>query len=292
MNTIPLNAKPLSAAHFKSAVQGSIVDGPVVTKLVTKLVESFSSALAGFGTSPPRVSLEGVSETVPSPHDDGTEWFRLCGQQGAILIQISLDKPAVFAMCELALGGTGTDEMVTITDRPLSGIEIELRRAIVSRLATAASTGFSQVLAAPFTVAEIAPADVPEQTVSSARVTVRCLLNIFSYSGELRVMVSRDDLIRLLGEIGKPPSSEEETQSQRNALQNRISTAVTTLQVSLASETVHIEDLARLRPGSLLKLRSTMSTPVIVSSGGVEIFSAALVHSVDRLSVQLAGALQ
>ncbi len=277
--------RPLSAAHFKTAGAESISTHPLVEKLAAKLVEAIPAALATFGAAAPRVTLDAVSSgTVP---DDGATALRFESQTGSLLARIALDRTMVFAMCEQALGGTGTEEPIADSGRPLSGIETELHKAIISAIAVAACSELSQILATPFSLLEDIETDgAAGLSVSHTCVHFRYLVNIFSYSSEVRLCLSETDLALHTGAASKPLDHGRASVETRD-LQRQIAGATAEFKITLEPELAEVGDIIALRPGSLLRLATAMTTPVIVSSGGIAVFTATLDHSGGRLAVRL-----
>ena len=52
-----------------------------------------------------------------------------------------------------------------------------------------------------------------------------------------------------------------------------------------------MEDITTLLPGRMIKLSSTVSTPVTLWSGGIAAFEGSLARSGDRLAVTIAAAI-
>lgn len=280
------NMQPLTAAHFKPAGQELIAANPMIVKLAAKIAEAIPAVLANFGTTAPRVTLDAAGSVKSSANEDGATALRFESRSGSMSARIMLDRTMVFAMCEQALGGTGTEDPIAESERPFSTIETELRKLIVSSIAGALTGALSQVLATPFSLFEDVEADDAPGPMD--QVNFRYLVNIFSYSGELRLSIPQQELALQIGAASKPLDDSKSAEDQRD-LQRQIAGAPVAFQISLEPETVCVGDIIALRPGSLLKLTAAMTSPVIVSSDGVDVFSAALIHLDDHIAVRLIG---
>ena len=279
--------RPLSAVHFKSAGKEAVTGNPIVTKLAAKLAEAVAAALADFGSAAPRVTLDSIG--IMTQLDEDATPLRFESRIASLQACIAFDRSLVFAMCELALGGTGTEEPVAESGRPFSAMEKDLRKAVISSVAQGVGGVLSHILTAPFRLFEDAGEDGPDgQDAAKTQFGFRYLVNIFGYSGELRVSFCEEDLAQHIGAASKPPEDGRAAAAMRD-LQRRISGAEAVFKIHLAPEMVRVGDIMTLKPGSLLKLSATMSTPVVVSSGGMDVFSATLIHANARLAVRLIG---
>jgi flagellar motor switch protein FliM len=100
-------------------------------------------------------------------------------------------------------------------------------------------------------------------------------------------------LSELLIQLNRPDSSGDDRRddSGREELQRQVGKSDVDLTVTLGTEILSVEDIVDLRPGRLIELTSTVSTPVVLWSGGVAAFEGRLARAGDRLAVSITASL-
>lgn len=187
------------------------------------------------------------------------------------------------------MGGTGSEDAFNMNDRPLSKIE--------TRLIAHFETALSREIAAALTIHlshDVSMFEVQNQqeaaTSSGELFQLRYLINVFSYSGEIRLTFSRSELEHQI-KSAETKLAEHTNSVLQKQLQTEVSKSDIVLTVTLGTEILPLEEISRLRPGRLIELSSTVSSPVTVWSGSVAAFHGRLARNGDRLAVAISSAL-
>lgn len=290
----PASRRPLRPEDLRPRQQPAADQLPSVARFAQRLADAAGQLYADLGSLSPRVTLDGIREETMTVVPDGAIWFDLAAVGRKLRMCCCLDRPATFALCEAAMGGTGTEDPFDDRERPLSRIERALRDRWCMRFRQNAADCLSQVTGKPVTtVVRDDKAGDPgefEETEDLEMMVFRFLINLFGYSGELLLAGPRADLLRLFASAGT--SGDDAASAGQSALRHALGESQGDIRVALHPETMQVKDVAGLRRGSLLRLAARMSDPVIVSSGDQPIFSALLESSADRLSIRLLAPLR
>jgi flagellar motor switch protein FliM len=278
--------RPLSASMFRPKRAPSLAASPEVEKLARKLAEAQAGALSGLSSAPWRVTIDRIAEETSSTPEEQGLWARVESAAGSMTFHHNLDRSALSALCESAMGGTGTEEAFDFGGRPLSAIEKEIARTIGMRLCAGVATTLSEHLGTPVRLFEgaIAPDDA---TANRQMVAMHFIANVFGYSGDIRMAMPVSELQTQLAARGADLDPVPASDDCRQALQRQIGQAETLFTLSLGPETMRVDEIASLIPGGLVRLSATTASPVIVSSGGTPLFEASLARSGDRLAVRI-----
>ena len=135
-----IQRRPLLAGDLRKPEQPSLAAAPAIVRLAAKLPETVTGLFGDLGTAAPRVTVERVSDESLELPQDGGRWLDMDCPAGRLRALLVLDRPAVFALCEAAMGGSGTEPPFEDAERPLSRIEKGLRDAWLSRCGSGSSS--------------------------------------------------------------------------------------------------------------------------------------------------------
>ena len=278
----------LSAAHFKSQSRAPISAMPSAVKLTTLLAETCSKTLGRFCSVSWRVAFDRIEETSFPPSDAFLRGIRFESAVGSLTAYIVLDRPVISAFMEAVMGGSGSESFFDIGERPLSSIEAGALAIALGALAEDIARTLSSHFGRPFSHFNEDEPGVPKPTAQE-RATFRYLVNVFGYSGEIRISIARSELAHQI-ESGEAECRDAADNASHQQLQRQVGKSEVEFTVSLGSETLSVEEIAGLRPGQLLALSSTVATPVKLWSGGVAAFEGSLARSGDHLAVNITSA--
>ena len=279
-------SRPLSVSDFRRTPDVLVSEMPAVIRLAGKLAESATRILSELGGTPMRATLDRIEDSSAALTEEAGAWFRVESRHGSMTIHLAFDRIAVSALCEAALGGSGTEAPYELPDRPLSRIERGLLRLGLCRLEAGVTATLAELLTTPVRQFD-GSVEVVAPGTHGAHMAFRFLVNAFSYSGELRLTASKEEVTAQFAESEGDGEAVAAHDSQRLELQRRIESASIRFDVALGPEVAVVEDIASLAPGRLLRLSATAAAPVIVSSAGSPIFTASLAHCGERLAVRI-----
>ena len=259
---------------------------PAIARFAGKFAEATTAVLTGMANAPWRVAIDKIEDVGLPVTDELGGWFRMESQAGSMTMHMAFDRMAISALCEAALGGTGTEPPYEFPERPLSSIETDLLRVTAGKLQTRLAAILSDILATPVSLFEgvvepTGPSGQQEQTL------FRFIVNLFGYGAEIRLSAGRQEFMTQFEAAGLAGESGAVLGEQRAGLQRQIGRTHVGFIVSLGSESLTVEELATLAPGRHLKLAATMHAPVVVSSDGNPIFTASIARTGDKLAVRL-----
>ncbi len=272
-----MGGSALTAGMLKSRAAAPLSGFPSTERFSVQLCESVSRLLGNLSPVPFRVTPDGVEEGLRPEAAEGMVEAMLKSATGQMRVFLDCDRLLVFALTDAALGGTDNKPPAIPEQRPLSGIEKEIRNLLMSRimqdLPELVATGYG---IEPLEIDGDARLDMEQ----SAFLCFRLLVNVFSYSGEIRLGLNRDALTTCLEQV---QASGAVTATLRDGLADCLASIV----VTLSAETLTVGEVSRLVPGQLLTLQSSVTTPVLGMSGGVQLFSGTLTRSGERLAVKI-----
>ena len=280
--------RPLSADLIRSVTEVPIASLKEINKLFELLAESLKQVLAGFSPVACRVECDGIAEVVePTPIPDAIR-ARFFSQPGALEIWVSGDKGFVLALCDLSFGGTGHEPAYDSEERPLSKIERRLSHLALEEFVCEFPAVLERALGTAFEPHAEPPGQNPPDTPpETSLVSGRLLVNLFGYSGEVRIHLNRKDVLAIVPGGRGPASRMSASVGRQGYIGEQVNHTAITLRVSLAPETMPIGAIGTLKPGQLIRLSSTVHSPVLVSNEDVQLFSATLVSSSGRLAIRV-----
>lgn len=274
---------------FKPKPEPSLAASPDAVRLSRKLAEAQGAALSGLSPAPWRILADRILEQDALPADGFGSWCRYESAAGSMAVHLSLDMPAISALCESAMGGTGTEPPFAFEERPLSAIEKDLARAAIAATTAAMTQALTEQFGAPVSLFGGAAAGEGDMTLPKLVMFV-FIANIFGYSGEIRLAVPVDELAAQFAAAAGSNAVVAEDDGRKALLQQEISKSEARFEVSLGRETMLVEEIGALVPGCLVRLNATTMAPVVVSSGGTPVYLATLARNGDRLAVRISGA--
>jgi flagellar motor switch protein FliM len=278
-------SKPLDASHFKTLGRVPLSSSPSAAKLARLLEVSCCKALGKLRNVPWQTSFEGIEDNVQLPPEAGGRHVRFESEFGSLTGHLSLDRAAVSAVIEAAMGGTGAEDAFNMNERPLSKIETRLIAQLETALAKEMAAAFTAHLSRDVSLFE--SDNQPEVSAASGElVQFRYLINVFSHSGELRLTFSASELERQI-KCAEARLSEQIDIVLQEQLQNEVKKSDICLTVTLGTEILSLEEISGLRPGRLIELSSTVAGSVTVWSGSVAAFQGRLARNGDRLAVAI-----
>jgi flagellar motor switch protein FliM len=278
-------SRPLDASHFKTLGRTPLSSSPGAVKLAKLLEASCGKALERLRNVPWQTMFEAIDDNAQLPAEPSGRHVRLESEFGSLTANLLLDRPAVSAVIEAAMGGTGAEDAFNMNDRPLSKIETRLIAQLENSLARELAAALTAHLS--LNVSLFDGEDQPEITAASGElVQFRYLINVFSYSGEIRLMFPAAELERQLKSAESKLSEQTDIVLQKQ-LQEEVNKSDIALTVTLGAEILSLEEISGLRPGRLIELSSTVSSPVTIWSGSVAAFQGRLARNGDRLAVAI-----
>ncbi len=281
-------ARPLRADDVGRLVRPSLAANPAMARLGSALAQAIAAALSSRSQAAWRLALEGVEESQNSGTEGEWSSRRAESSIGSVALRQGVDLQMLSAYIEAALGGTGAGVVFDLSTRPLSAIEREFLTLLHADIEAGAQSALSEVFTTRFSMFAT---DEDDRTGKDSAdvISFRFVANVFSYSGDLRLLLAREDLARQIAALEATKSKSRESDDGRAALQMEIGKSVTTLKVVLPPEQRVLDEILQLKPGSLLRLAARASDPVIVASGARPIYAAGLARAGDRLAVKIMG---
>lgn len=282
----PPAARPLSARHIMTQPRQSMSATPAAQKLATKIAERGCAILSTIGPAPWRMTLDRIEDGATISAEDPGLLVRIESHAGSMTLHLAFDRQAVSALCETAMGGTGTEAVFEIPERPLSRIEKDLLASILAKLATGIVAALSEHLGMPTSLFD-GTVEIGGEKSAQDLLAFRFVTNVFGYSGEMRLTVPRSELAAQFEAASESDGATLIAEEERASLQREIGKADVEFTISLGPETLLVEEIANLIPGRMVRLAATTGAPVIVSSGGTPVYAATLTRSGEQLAVRI-----
>ena len=278
-------ARALATADFARPPRPALTGQPVIARFAGGISEAISKGLSGLRSAPWQINADGVQEVIDVPvADQDAAILRFESDRGSLTALLAIDRQAMSALFEAAMGGTGAEQAFPMVERPLSKIEKALLRLIQAAIGKELASMLSGIAMRPFSL--FAGREAPELDGKSGLVILRFVLNVFSYSGEILLAFSRDELEREVMSADAE-QAREDAASHKMMLQREMGKSEVTLTITLGDEMLTLEALADLSPGRLITLAATAGAPVSVWSGDVAAYEAMLIRNGDRLAVTI-----
>lgn len=277
--------RPLSVTHFKPQSRVPLSAVPSAVRLSSLLAESCGRSLSRLCAVSWRVALDRIEETSFPPSDAFTRRVRFESSVGSITADLVLDRSAISAIMEAMMGGTGIESPFDMGERPLSSIETATLEAACSSVAGEIAQALSHHFGRPFShFHEEEPPD--PAAAAQERVIFRLVVNVFGYSGELRIGMPRSELRHQIESVDAESEDLQDSEGHQQ-LQRQVGKSDVEFVVTLGPEILSVERIASLQLGQMVTLSSTVTTPVTLWSGGVAAFEGSLARSGDRLAVRI-----
>ena len=286
-NSAPAGNKPFTADLIRSLAVVPAASNSVTERILSKLADAVTGILQSFNPIDMKAVPDGIVETEETYPLPGTTVFHFMSSGELLAIAFSCDSNFALGLCELSFGGTGNEPPFDAEDRPLSKTELRLQHLVFEELSLRLPAILEDVLSAAFTLFKGVPTSLPSAGVPAYLVCGKILINVFGYSGELKIHLDKAQLHRHASAT-KQSKLLHANSSQASALKIRLDQTTINLRVVLAAEAMEIGELGNLRIGQLIQLASTVATPVRIVSEGVELFTATLARSKNRIALKIA----
>lgn len=280
--------RPLSAAHFRQQQRVAVAAMPRAVRLATLIAQCCTRTLTQLAPVSWNVTLDRIEETSFPNVEAYARPIRFESETGSLPADLTIDRPAIAGLIEALMGGGGIEAPFQLGDRPLSKIETAALDLIRGRLAGELAKTFESEYGRPFSHFLEESRAGPSPIVAE-RASFRFLLNVFGHSGEIRLSMPRSELLE---QIKGPETGSEDVQdvTARQQLQRQVGRTDVQMMVTLGPEMLSVAEITALRPGRMIELSSSVTTPVTMWSGGVAAFEGRLVRAGDRLAVSIKSA--
>jgi flagellar motor switch protein FliM len=181
------------------------------------------------------------------------------------------DRPCVFAVVEMMLGGDGS-QPAHASDRPFTRIELGMMSAFLERLAHSLEAAFGPIARSAFAgegISDRIDFDVFGRKTSTA-VVARLSLRVWSQAGEILLVVP-DAAIEPMRQAFGPIVAEDTKKADprwSSQIQDKITRTSVALTAILDERLIPLEDIANLHAGQILQLGATAQTRVRVECNG------------------------
>jgi len=238
--------------------------------------------------APWRVTLDGILVDVTMPSEPERGLLRFESQRGSLTALMLIDRDAISALLEAAMGGTGAEPAFEMHERPLSNIERRIMNLAQATIAEQLALALSETLGRTFSLFD--GREAPEMARGLQFAQFRYIVNIFTHSGEISLIFLQNELEEQIAQDNLDQGREVAVQ-ERIRLQEEVGRSEIKFAITLGQETLTVDDIAGMRPGTLINLTATASSPVIVWSGDVAAYEATLGRNGDKLAITIASAI-
>jgi len=275
---------PLTASLLRAHTETPASSIPAFNKLFELASEKLSNTLARLNEVPVRVTVEGIVEATISTKQPQLLSMHQQSALGPLETLISCDRPLCFMLCEIGLGGTGTEPGFD-SERPLSKIETQLRQQMLHEFAELIPQALTDVFDLKFDAIQNAtPFELPNEL---SCIGGKLLVNAFSYSGEVQLYFDRKQLTSIADKLKLSVPNPNYAKEHTNAMREGLNDMDLFLEVSLPAEPIAFGEIGELCPGQLIRLSATTATPLTVSCDGKQLFSALLAKSKSRIAIRV-----
>lgn len=284
--TQPVRRRPLTARDLGAEPRIPVSGLPQVVKFATQLSDSCCAALSGFGSASWKLSVDRIEDVTEAGGLANATLLTIAAPDRTLTALAWLDQAAISAVIDVAMGGSGMEEPFEFEGRPFSAIEREILAMARGKLAEAVAAALSQELGAPHRV-EKCEADVETVGKGEPLLSFRFVVNVFGYSGELRIVTPAEPLNSSLAVLAEASGAAKQVDDFRTGIKREVGRAAAEVSVSLQPSWLTVEEIVSLYPGKVLKLDTSVKADVSVSSDNVVLFKGALARSGDHLAVRI-----
>ncbi len=288
--TQPARRRPLTARDLGTEPRIPVSGLPHIVKFALRLSDTCCAALSGFGSASWKLSVDRIEDLTEAAGLSDAMLVTIAAPDKALTALAWLDQTAVSAIIDVAMGGTGMEEAFEFDGRPLSAIEREIISMARTKVADAIASALSAELGAQHRV-EKCEADVDTIGKGEALLAFRMVVNVFGYSGELRVVTAAEPLKASLAVLAEDSGAAKQVDDFKNGIKREVGRATAEIAVALQPSMLTVEEIATLYPGKVLKLDTSVKADVSVSSDNVVLFKGALARSGDHLAVRILSAV-
>ena len=285
--TVKGRTRSVHRCDFRLAGQLTNEDARAITAIQETLASNLAAALdASFGSAF-SVRFDALNQLSVKDHvaEIPAHCYIVPSASQEFLIEFDLD--LVFPLIELLLGGAGGGKSA---DREPSEIEEGIMQDVVSLIMRQTEATWS----IPGLAAQLGPRIKPASILESLRPTeklavLRFEIKFANSSGSFRLVLSTPFADLLLRRL-----KADQVQKKSGMftfpvppLRERILDCDFEVTAELTDVRVPVKDLVSLEPGSVLKLRSSIRTPAMLTIGERALFEAVPVRSGQQRAAQL-----
>lgn len=295
MKTPPQNSpdKPRSihACNFRSAGRLSNENARSLTAIHETFARQLASALDVHLGTAVDVKLQALDQLPLKEHVASIlpltyiVPFSFTTMPGAVILEC--DVGLVFPMIEVLLGGTGASENLP---RELSEIEEEIMQDVTTLIARQAETAWHMPNLTLVTNHRIKSSLLHQYCPANEKVTlVQFTIEIAGRSGSFQLVFPTSFLNALLKQIKleQPQHRGGLRYFPVRSIRERVLDCDVEIAAGLPRMKVSVRDLVALQPGCLLKLRTPVRTPGMLTVGGLDIFEATPVRNGSKKAAQI-----
>ena len=285
------NRGRFNACNFRSAGRLSNENARSLTAIHETFARQLASALDVYLGTTVDVKLETLDQLPLKEHIAAIPPlsyivpFSFSTMPGAVIVECDVD--LAFPMIEVLLGGTGTSEN---EPRELSEIEEEIMHDVTAVIARQAEQAWHISNLLLVSNPRIKSLQLHQYCPPNEKVTlVRFQIEIAGRSGSFQLVFPTSFLNALLKQIKL-----EQTQHKGGlryfpvrGIRERVLDCDVEIAAGLPRMKVAVRDLVGLQPGCLLKLRTPVRTPGMLTVGGLDIFEATPVRNGSKKAAQV-----
>ena len=266
---------------FRSKVSSPGNNLAMLPKGFGRFTQSLAKEMLSMSATAPNFAFSGFCRTDALTTDEPDEnsyvsELLICGDLRQSM-RITVDRPVVFGICNVAFGGVG-NEPACMETRPFSKIERAIMQLFFKVVGRSLPAAFTNMALKEFFLAP--PQDPNEDPIYppfKPFVSVKVLCNIHGYSGELLIEMPEEltTLFRPLDEE-KRPLTQPAVSEWGTQISSRVQSIDVELVVVLAELQMSLDSITNFQAGQLIRLENDISSPVTVCSEGVRLFHAKL----------------
>jgi flagellar motor switch protein FliM len=277
----PQFAKPLSLDAIRSKADAPTNNLVLLPKAFGRFAAVLGRNTLEISATAPNFAFDGFCRTEARPALDADESscfteLLICGDVGPS-VRVSVDRAAVFGLCDAAFGGVGNEPAYSEA-RPLSKTERAIARLFAKILGRSLPSAFSNIALKEFVVAP--PQDPNEDGAAppfKPFVSVKILCNIFDYSGELTIELPEELALcfRPADDKRREPKAPKVSE-WGSQISGRVEGIEVELVAVLAELQMGLDRVAGLQAGQVIELGNRIASPLTVCSEGIGLFTARL----------------
>jgi flagellar motor switch protein FliM len=291
LKRMPDKPRTVHACNFRSAGRLSNENARTLTAIHETFARQLASALDVYLGTALDVKLQALDQLPLKEHVAAIPPlsyivpFSFSTMPGAVIVEC--DVGLVFPMIEVLLGGTGTSENAP---RELSEIEEEIMQDVTALIARQAELAWHMPNMALVTNHRIKSSLLHQYCPANEKVTlVQFQIEIASRNGSFQLVFPTSFLNALLKQIKleQPQHKGGLRYFPVRSMRERVLDCDIEIEAGLPRMKVAVRDLIALQPGCLLKLRTPVRTPGMLTVGGLDIFEATPVRNGSKRAAQV-----
>jgi flagellar motor switch protein FliM len=236
------------------------------------------------------LAVNAVERAVTSPdvYKSETHWIstRIIGDRDGVELTARLDRQLVFALCETAFGGAGTDKPYR-DERPFSTIERRLSDAVFLLVAESLGSMFADTRGTGITFHLASQDETKQVPLPPLNAEAKLLLKAFGHSGEMVLGFGKAviDALKCDEPVPRQLVVPKQQIGKKPRLSGQIGAIDVDLTVVLAEVELDIRELTGLHVGKLIKLPTRLDSTLKVYSDERCLFDAHFVRSESACTI-------